>query len=482
MSQNTDISFKKYSRMASQISLVFYIIYTALMWEVSFRIKYYYIILATFLLLSIHLICYLRNSGILSSQRPIISFIHLLRPVDYSVFAFFVLNCIWIFCIPTLSHQSIALAIQESGILLTMIVYFPLSILIRQGEIRYSLIKKTFWYVVLALSFWYSFIWVVESTHPGTYQSFLDFLKTFSFLKVGEVYKGWGVVRIVLGNCVILLPGLIVTITDTDRPLWLRVGGTFLITFAILSTFLKSIWVGVIVSFLILGIYIIRSKKPNERKSWTIGILTAVISVVVLDSSVFGGAVLYRATAGFSTRLTTESTTSDSLSSEQLEEIASGEVSNDVSSPFSDKFDPNKIRGDTISSNTEKLIQAKKLFYKWTKKPLLGFGYGSYIQGYLRSDSVVYAYEMTFFSLLMKIGVVGLLVWMLPIVITGITIFRHGKPRKIFIIWLAVTTGYLVSVQTNPLLFTSSSLSLLTYLLLKSAEVEAITEPNSLQD
>lgn len=490
MSKISAARLKPISFILMQCTLAFFISYGAIMWEVALNIKYYFIVLFVFLIFCIHIYLTLKAEENTTFLNLIIRIIKFLKPFDLVIF-FFLITCgVWIFIIPKLKGFLSSLAIQESGILIILVLYFPMAILIRMREINYKFIVKVFSVVTLILAIWYVLIWNAEMHFPGAYQGFFDFLNNIPgpIFKAGQVYQGWSSVRIVLANSILLVSGLLLTLGKKKEYNLIDYLVIFIYSFAILCTYLKSLWVGLIAGILVLVMHSLINKDCRKTDLWK-GIVTALISVIILNFTVFGGSISTRFIYGFSNSYKSNQTTSSaiSLSGEESSSATNKESSSATnktankaeSSPTSsgDKkelFEKNKIVSDTTASNTEKLLQINKLLGRWKQSPLVGFGYGSYIKDYLRSQTVQYAYEMTSFSLLMKVGIIGMIFWLLLLFGPCFRIYRQSMRGKInkSILWLSVFLAYIISIQTNPLLFTSCSISLLLFLTLYSVYCE----------
>ena len=80
----------------------------------------------------------------------------------------------------------------------------------------------------------------------------------------------------------------------------------------------------------------------------------------------------------------------------------------------------------------------------------MGFGYGAYAQDCIRNEQYPFMYESTLPALAMKIGIVGLVLWMTFIL--GVTVwawFGLGKPCFTdFFWWLGLAFSYALAVQT----------------------------------
>ena len=69
---------------------------------------------------------------------------------------------------------------------------------------------------------------------------------------------------------------------------------------------------------------------------------------------------------------------------------------------------------------------------------------------------------------MMKLGIVGVLMWLIFIcgaTISAVLTFKKEKKENLFC-WLAIALSYAMAVQTNPFLFTFAGISMLLYLLI----------------
>ena len=118
-------------------------------------------------------------------------------------------------------------------------------------------------------------------------------------------------------------------------------------------------------------------------------------------------------------------------------------------------------------SNQIKIEQMYKLLDKWKESPIWGHGYGSYVEGYLRSEEAPFSYEMQLFALLMKIGVLGLGIWLVFFIVQMIYMFRSKfKNVNNIISWLFLLMVIVICVQTNPLLISFIGMSVVLFMCL----------------
>ena len=115
--------------------------------SISLKLKNYYIIGLLFLgpcgILAFHVFSKDNRLYLLPSKKRNTIW-NYIKPIDYLVLLFLIINSIWILFIPALNGFSIGDAVSEAGMLITFVLYFPLAILIRLKEIDFKFILKVF--------------------------------------------------------------------------------------------------------------------------------------------------------------------------------------------------------------------------------------------------------------------------------------------------------------------------------------------------
>lgn len=107
-------------------------------------------------------------------------------------------------------------------------------------------------------------------------------------------------------------------------------------------------------------------------------------------------------------------------------------------------------------SDITRFEQFNFLFHEFEQQPILGHGLGYYVSGYIRSESNPYAYELFFVALLMKIGILGSLLFIVSLLILFIPIL-YGKNKFTFLTktsYIIIMTSIVFMVSTNPVLIT----------------------------
>ena len=266
----------------------------------------------------------------------------------------------------------------------------------------------------------------------------------------------------------------------TRKEAWLGFAGLIPVLFAILITYTKSIWFGILAGLVlaILGILIFSRDKAVKKR--TLAFLGAfVLLFCVFNFGFLNNTVITR---------TLNSARPDSLADLDAQ-IA--DLQNQLDHLQDDPSDPSDPNGDssdeleqllkelesrrqdtagTAEANAQRALQTDVLLKKWSSSKLFGYGYGAYAEDCIRNDQFPFMYESLLAALLMKLGLVGLLGW--GVFVVALVIFAVKalwKQPVAFWCWLGVALAYAMAVQTNPFLFTFAGISLMLYLLLQIA-------------
>ena len=177
---------------------------------------------------------------------------------------------------------------------------------------------------------------------------------------------------------------------------------------------------------------------------------------LVANFSVFNNRVFYH----FNNSFVYEKGDKEKYSSELSEEFK-----NKIRKKFKNNSDAYHDREGSVISNNIKIKQSQLLLRKWLKRPILGYGYGSYLENFIRSEEAPFSYEVVFFSLLMKTGIVGIICWIFLIFSLIYIKYRYGKEDIYdFSSWLFLSVSFGILVQTNPLLFNSVGIAFLLFI------------------
>jgi len=114
-------------------------------------------------------------------------------------------------------------------------------------------------------------------------------------------------------------------------------------------------------------------------------------------------------------------------------------------------FNPKK----DISANL-RYTQFYALINDWLKRPILGYGFGATLKYLVRSETMPWAFELTYISLLHQTGIVGLILYLISIgwiYYRAIIIFKSNSIYSYHLLPILVgTTSFLIANSTNPYL------------------------------
>lgn len=338
-------------------------------------------------------------------------------------------------------------------------LFFPISFLIKKNEFKMEKLLSFLKYVIFALAGVHILMYFAQDANPDF---IFDFFETINKMLNGNsiapsiTLGHGGYTRIIFTTSIYLIVGLYIFLHNLEKNKWYDYIILAIEILAIITTVTKSIWFGIGVGFavfFVLAIFI--NIKNNKEYIAKLGISAcfALILIGCSNSLIFDDIVSIRMGNAFVVDESEEETKTShkkKYKSEKEEYMA--------------KLD----KEGAAVSNQIKIEQVKKLTEKWLESPIWGWGYGSYVNGYLRSEVSPFSYEMQLFALLMKIGIVGIFIWLIFFFVQIIAQIRLGhKYYNSLLTWSFLAISMAVCVQTNPLLicFTGMSIILLISLL-----------------
>lgn len=385
-----------------------------------------------------------------------------LRFHDWALLLFSFSTALSVFVFPRLSGGSPLLAKNEAfGCLCMLLLYFPIAFLIRRGELSPEKLDRVLRAVLFLFALQHIFLYIGQSAYGGFIGEAFDFLRRIfgENAEFPQIILGHGgYPRVIFLTSIYLLVGVYLVLRRL--PKFGAADGLSLAVYltALLATMTKSVWYGALLGLaafsVCYAVRCIRQKLGRELLRYAGILVGCFLLILLLNATVFDRMVSVRFLNSFST-----SDFSDSLSEEEEEEDELAALD----------------RAGAVISNNIKIEQTKKLLQKWTRRPLFGYGYGSYVKGYLRSYEAPYSYEMQLPALLMKIGIVG--VGLLFLVIVAMlwallrSVKRGGGTVPVFA-WLFLLFAFGFTVQTNPLLLTYNGISIVLYLMLITTDLE----------
>jgi len=420
------------------------------------------ILYAVFLLALVLMIMQARRDGRLTfDAKGSHSAWKLLEPFDCAMAAFLLLNGVWIFIVPHLSGYGVGMALNQTKSTVLLLLYFPLLILIRTGSIRFGgvdrMIKPCLFVLAALHVVFYVGEWIRDD---GT---FVDrFFETVLSVTRGHSEAPDGVMytlnyyRIVYPTSLFLL--MIFYYTYRDRLtipnlLFFLAGLT-----ALAVTFAKSLWLGAAAGVVFLVCYhaIHKLGKFNPKKVAAVVLLTMAVGCL-LNVTMLDHYLSLRIRHAFAVNTAYET---------PVVRVVIQEGVNDHLRSL-DEWDR------SARSNGIRIVQSRVLLEKWRQSPWFGFGYGSYAEEMIMGPKgQPYLYEMLVPSLLVQIGLIGVLIW----AVFFLYVFRYaGKKAKASAGVLALVAAIVTASQFNPFILGAPAMSMFLYALLviRTAEPDA---------
>lgn len=407
------------------------------------------------------------------------------KPLDGFVLGFLVLSFIWATVVPLLKNNSLSYAVNDFKTLLVLVLYFPCAFLIRTGQLTFRAICRWLFPLLLLLAIWHCVMYIGEILSPGFYAGYYDLIDIISFGTAvrTNVIVGFGITRIIQVTSILLIPTFLLVlekgITNGKPGIFAAMA---LVMFAVLITYTKSIWFGILAGLIIAMVGIaVFNKNTLMRKRTAVFGLALVVFFCIFNYGFLDNTIVTRTLNNVRPDMLTSIESQISDLQQQLNQLEaedstnpSDSSENDLSSSAEDL--ENQIKklesqrqdaSGTAAANAERSLQNAALQEKWSQSKLFGFGYGAYAEDCIRNEQYPYMYESLLPAMLMKLGLAGLLVW--GIFVVALVVFAvkamWKKPIK-FWCWIGTALAYAMAVQTNPFLFTFAGISLILYLLL----------------
>ena len=405
---------------------------------------------------------------IFSKDKNSLTIWQILRPLDYLVVCFLLGNALWATAVPLIVKGEMTFGLKDFSSLLVLALYFPVAFLIRTGKLNKKLLEKMIYVLTLILALWHCVMYIGDTISPGFYESYYDFIDIISFGTAvrSSVIFGFGIVRIIQTTSLFLLMGFFLAVKRVAKGKWWHILSLLVFTFAICVTYTKSIWFGYLAGlflYLVPNIFVNKDKKVKIKN--LLALIISLVLIVALNFTVFNNTIFERA---FNTVRSGQSVEEMQQMIDELN--AAGEDTSELQNKLKDAL-------GTQQANSLRAAQNGALIEKWSQSKWFGFGYGSYAEDCIRNEAYPYMYESTLPALIMKIGLIGSLLWVVFIcgaTVSAVMTFRKEKLGSLFL-WLGIALSYGLAVQTNPFLFTFAGMSMLLYLLILVQDKNCLT-------
>ena len=334
-------------------------------------------------------------------------------------------------------------------------LYFPVAYLIKRDEFRMEKLLNWLKYMVCALSMTHVAFYFAQDADVKFIYNFFEGINKFlggNSIAPSITLGHGGYTRIIFTTSIYMIVGLYIFFYNLEKNKWYDYIIAGLNVLAVLTTVTKSIWFGIGAGFGLYFIMAVLTNYKNNKKYIIKLILSLIIGVAIIfvsDNMIFGHIITIRMSNAFVIENKDDDNDKEYISEKE-------------------KYMNDLDKEGAVQSNQIKLEQVKHLTKKWFQSPILGWGYGSYVEGYLRSETSPFSYEMVLFALLMKTGLLGLGIWCVFFAAQVIMQIKYKlKNCNHLLTWAFLAISMAVCVQTNPLLicFTGMSIVLLISLI-----------------
>lgn len=366
---------------------------------------------------------------------------------------------------PKLTGGNMDLAFDEMlDSVATLSLFFPIAFFIKVKEINFNRYKKILSFMVFGLSLLHVILYIGQVYNNNFIASYFDLYTKLCFgtsITPRIILGHGGYTRVIFTTSILILLGIYVSLSNIDKMKKYDYVSICIGVTAILTTMTKSIWLGLVCGYAVfaLGYVILQIRNKNKKNILKIVLLTSgiILLVTILNYLVFSNMVFIRFNNTF-----VNSYSTNRISSEES-----------TSSYYKDENYMLDEKG-AIISNDIKINQIGALIGKWKQHPILGNGYGSYAENNIRSKEAPFSYEMTAFSMLMKIGILGMSTWILFLLSLIITLWRCTlKNRVAFVSWLFIFISFGLAIQTNPLFFSFTGMSIMLFIAIETVNISS---------
>jgi hypothetical protein len=366
--------------------------------------------------------------------------------LDIAVASFIVVSSIWIFIIPVLNGNSITTAFSEANDIYLLLMYFPVSILIRKKVINWERIRSLFLWGAGILALWHIVIFVLDNLMPGSYAAYFQLISTLSMnTAVNDNLVSQGYVRIIHPSSLYLVAALAVVLFKTDKK-WYHYILAALFALGLVTTYTRAFWIGALIIMFCALIPVLKGRRSKSEYSRR-AICVAGLAVLVVAVNLW---IIPPLTKNYPVDALTETQKQQVIKqTDLLNRLETTVNSEDV-------------------GNISRVDQIKRFIKEIVKNPVYGKGYGASVQGY-QVGAESFMYDVTGLALLFKLGWLGIIPWMGLLafaIIMAAKAMKKTKNHTWFLGCLALMLGYLTSIQTNNFLFSPIGMSIILYVLL----------------
>lgn len=350
---------------------------------------------------------------------------------------FLFLNILWATAVPLVNGGSLRLAFEDADAFL-MLLLVPLALLQRNNVRRtVNVMQHVIVYLALVVAVAQIVVWLLVALGFESKWSMMVAVKEF-FGETSEargIYVGeseGNLFRVFWISSIWHLIGFfwVRAVFRSSTTRWAAYG---IFAFAIYVSYTRGLWFALVIA--ICAVLLVRFYKVRKLSLLKDDDSLAMIVVALA----FVAAVIFMQTIRDRVRAVV------SWDAEQVTEI-----------------------NDAQFSVQERIRQAPYLINKWRQQPVIGTGYGGYVQQYVRNAREPYSYENIPLMMLMKLGIIGLVWFGAFFIAVAVSAVRRGVPYAVDNAhFVGALVALLLVSATNPYLINFVGMAVLSALLLQ---------------
>lgn len=391
----------------------------------------------------------------------VIRFLHeelrVFRRFDWIFLFFVLLHMIWIVIIPWMQQGDNWAALQDAvsagaGIMITAL-YFPAVYLVRINKLELKPYRHFIMGCCIAVSFFHLFLYAAESIQRSYDHSVYFMERVFGAWSelVGrrcispQILMPKYAVRIIYPMNIFVLMSFYFIIGKRQRKYFFW---TLLNILALFTTGTRALLVGALAgaAVYVMSSFCLYHREAKKCLPWLKRFVVILLFMILADNCIFHGMNFTRLAASFSF-------SRETIESGQAQEIIWDSVEYTTES---------EIRG-TTNSNSTRILQIKYYWNKFLEKPFWGQGF---------AIEYGYGFDMQGLVFLAKVGIVGLMLWIVFLLFLWKRILRlERKERGSALPAVYLIVSVLADVQFQ-VMFGSLTIAAAVFLFLELAERE----------
>lgn len=378
--------------------------------------------------------------------------------VDAAVLFFIVVNTLWGSLVPALYDRSLGLTFADFGAVYVLLLYFPLARLLRADVLSWRQVKTIFLGAVSLFALCHIVIWIIVAYEPDLRREVRKgFFELFEppAIFVGPMPDGF--FRVMLVTSIFVLPAffaLSYALVEGKRRM-LTVSLLFVASSALIVMYSRTFWIAIVFGLILAGAGVLLERRAAREP-----LRFSRLGRELLPILVFAAAFVFVSAVNAGAQSTSGTQQPTSGAQQPAVPSATDRITSTVDT-----------EDESVAT---KLKQVPYLVNEWKSAPLFGKGFGAHAEEYSRGRAL-YSYELLAPTLLMKLGIIGSVLWISPLLYIVVDALRTARATENLSHARYTVAGFLsfaLAVQGNPWLLNFVGMSILLLYLLEFAVVK----------